>query len=90
MKLGFIYLFKNIVIFIKAYLLLGYRVGYTPIDFSSPLNEGSTRKRRSLGGEFQILRQLLRIMNKRKSSTLWTLLQDKTNPEYHREIKSFS
>jgi len=77
-------------LFIKAYLLLGYRVGYTPIDFSSPLEEGSTRKRRSLSGEFQILRQLLRIMNKRKSSTLWTLLQDKTSPEYQSEIKSFS
>jgi hypothetical protein len=77
-------------LFIKAYLLLGYRVGYTPIDFSSPLDEGSSRKRRSLSGEFQILRQLLRIMNKRKSSTLWTLLQDKTCPEYQGEIKSFS
>jgi glycosyltransferase involved in cell wall biosynthesis len=75
--------------FVKAFSLYGYRVGYTPLNFSSPLSEGSSRKRRSLVGEFQVLRQLLKITNKRKSSTLWKLAKNEIYPEYQHEIKTF-
>ena len=76
--------------FVKAFSLYGYRVGYTPVNFSSPLDEGSSRKKRSLAGEFQVLRHLLRIMSKRKSSTLWKLAKGQTIPEYQNEVISFN
>lgn len=48
----------------------GYRVGYCPINFSSPLHLGTTRKKRSISTELLILFQILRIRRSSASSQL--------------------
>jgi len=56
---------------LRAYVLQGYRVGYVPISFASPSQDGTTRKRKSLLSEFSILSNLLRIRRTRKESQLY-------------------
>jgi glycosyltransferase involved in cell wall biosynthesis len=56
---------------IRAFLDHGLRCGYQPVVFRSPIEAGTTRKRRSLGTEAAILRQLLAIRTSRKSSALF-------------------
>ena len=51
-------------------MLNNYLVGYTPIGFSSPLNIGSSRKKRTILTEIIILIKILTRIYKRKSSTL--------------------
>jgi glycosyltransferase involved in cell wall biosynthesis len=51
-------------------LLLGYRVGYTPVRYSSPLEYGTTRKPRSVRTEIEVFKNIVRIQNEKKSSPL--------------------
>ena len=59
-------------LFLKAYLLKGYRVGFTPVEFVSPLEHGSTRRRRNLKQELELLKHLTRIASGRKKSYLYS------------------
>ena len=56
---------------LRAYVLQGYRVGYVPIGFASPSQDGTTRKKKSLISEFSILRNLVKIRRARKESELY-------------------
>ena len=56
---------------LRAYISQGYRVGYVPISFASPTQDGTTRKRKPLVSEFSILSNLLRIRRARKESQLY-------------------
>lgn len=56
---------------LRSYQDFGFRVGYVPIGFSSPLGDGSTRHIRSISSEIQILSNLLRIRKKWKNSRLF-------------------
>ena len=51
-------------------LLHGYRVGFMPVEFSSPLAWGTTRKRRTLRADLTIRREIKRIRNVWKESAL--------------------
>lgn len=51
-------------------LLRGYRVGYTPVKYSSPLDLGTTRKPRSISTEIEVLKNILRIQVSKKKSPL--------------------
>lgn len=51
-------------------LLLGYRVGYTPVRYSSPLEYGTTRKPRTIRTEIEVFKNILRIQIKKNSSPL--------------------
>jgi glycosyltransferase involved in cell wall biosynthesis len=51
-------------------MLNNYLVGYTPIGFSSPVNIGTSRKKRTILTEIIILIKILTRFNKRKTSTL--------------------
>lgn len=51
-------------------LLHGYRVGFTPVEFSSPLAWGTTRKRRTLRADLAIRREIRRIRKVWKTSAL--------------------
>jgi len=51
--------------------LNNYRVGYTPVGFSAPLKEGSTRKKRTALSEFLIFLNIIRISSSREESLLW-------------------
>jgi glycosyltransferase involved in cell wall biosynthesis len=56
---------------IRAWDLSGYRCGYIPIRFDSPLEAGTTRKGRTLKQEAEILKNLWRIQYKWKNSSLY-------------------
>ncbi len=73
-------------LFIKAKIMFGYRVAFTPINFSSPLEDGSSRKRRTLSSELQIFNQLLRISKARKNSILWSLANSRQIPIVEHEV----
>ena len=51
-------------------LLHGYRVGFLPICFSSPLEWGTTRKRRTLTADLTIRKEVRRIRSLWKDSAL--------------------
>jgi glycosyltransferase involved in cell wall biosynthesis len=74
---------------IKAFLTKGYRCGFTPVNFRSPLGAGSTRKMRSIRDEAQILFKLLKISRKRKQTILngIDLLRQTALPEP--EVRTF-
>lgn len=55
----------------RAYRDHGLRCGYMPIGFSSPLEHGTTRRRRSLSTEWHIFRNILRVRRERLSSALF-------------------
>jgi glycosyltransferase involved in cell wall biosynthesis len=57
----------------RAYQRHGFRVGYTPVGFLSPLADGSTRKRRTLKNEYEVFTNLLRISRSRRRTTLYNL-----------------
>lgn len=57
----------------RGYQRHGFRVGYTPVRFLSPLEDGSTRKRRTLRNEFEVFTNLLRISRSRRRTTLYKL-----------------
>lgn len=66
-------------------LLMGFRVGYTPVKYSSPLSLGTTRKPRSIHTEIEIFKNILRIQIRKKKSplnsktTIQTALSDTQN-----------
>lgn len=61
---------------IRAFLLYNFRVGYVPVVFSSPIHLGTTRKQRSIKTELIIIRKILNIYKKRKTSKLWLASKD--------------
>ena len=65
-----------------------YRVGFVPINFSSPISDGSARKVKSLLAEFEILKNIIRIRNERKKSLIY-LLDKKASVFPKNEIWNF-
>lgn len=56
---------------VRSWALRNYRCGYVPVNYFSPLEDGSTRKNKSLEQEIQLIRNLFRIKNKWKNSFLF-------------------
>ena len=56
-------------LFLRA-SLVGYRCGYVPIDFLSPLKSGTSRARRSWKTEFALTTNLFRIRNSRENCAI--------------------
>lgn len=86
---GFFQGYDEHELFINALVFFGYRVGFTPLDFYSPLEDGSSRKRRSISSEVQILMQLWRIRKARKASILWSLTSNRQPPIVKYELRSY-
>jgi GT2 family glycosyltransferase len=63
------------------------RVGYTPVNFSSPLHLGATRKHRTALSEFLIFINILRIKKHRLSSAFWSHRQEKNLLYFSPEIR---
>lgn len=55
---------------LRSFLKFGYRTGFVPVNFDSPLEHGSTRKARSLGEELSIIAQLFKVRRKRRKTLL--------------------
>jgi len=51
---------------LRAFLKMRYRCGFVPVEFSSPLTDGTTRKSRSIKTEFRILHFIIRSILKKK------------------------
>ena len=49
-----------------AHSLFGWRVAYHPVIFSSPLELGTTRKKRSIADEFRLLRRAMKFASIQK------------------------
>jgi glycosyltransferase involved in cell wall biosynthesis len=64
-----------------------YRVGYSPVNFSSPLHLGATRKHRTALSELLILVNILRIRKHRLKSPFWTAGQGKKFDHFPPEIR---
>ena len=58
---------------LRALSKLKKRVAYLPMKYSSPLEHGSTRKKRTLRTELEILYFLIKISARRKHTSLWTI-----------------
>jgi glycosyltransferase involved in cell wall biosynthesis len=70
--------------------IAGYACGYSPVAFSSPDEDGTTRKPRSWKSEVDILRELLRISRSRRSSALSLYAEGLiTPPEARVEVRRF-
>lgn len=59
---------------LRGFLKAGYRCGYVPIGFESPLAHGTTRRPRSVNQEALLLWNLARIRSSWKSSALYQFL----------------
>ena len=55
---------------LRGFNEFGYRCGFVPVSFYSPLKAGTTRKPRSLRSELEILRKLMEIRPNWRSSSL--------------------
>ena len=74
----------------RAYVSNGYRTAFVPIGFSSPLNLGSTRKRRSLATLILFSRSQKRTAKHIFDSGLYQLTQvGDSAPRPVREIRTF-
>ena len=82
--------FDEHYLWLKARATLGYKVAFSPVTFSSPLEVGSMRKQRSLKSEILILRNLLRIWGPRRKVLLdvstWTEIENPLAPADRRTI----
>lgn len=58
---------------VRAQLQLGLRVGYLPINFSSPLSWGTTRKGRPWRSSLALIWEKIRTSRRRRNSYLWRL-----------------
>lgn len=56
---------------LRGWIAGNYRSGFIPIKFISPLEDGTTRKEKTLGQEIEIFKNLLRIKKIWKKSTLF-------------------
>lgn len=67
----------------RAYRDRKLRCGFVPVRFAAFMSHGSTRRRRSIRTEIEIIRHLLRIRSARKSSGIYELgnMQDVALPE---------
>lgn len=55
---------------LRAWVTKKFRVAYLPIGFESPLQQGTTRKKKTLKNNFEIFLLMLRVARKRKNSLL--------------------
>lgn len=70
-------------------LKFGFRVGFVPIGFQSPLFLGSSRKVRTIATEFQILRHLIRIRKNYHNTDLAALCNMFAEKLVNPEIRAF-
>lgn len=70
-------------------LKAGFKAGYTPVSFDSPLSLGSTRKERSIKSEVLIFINLVRIRVHRRYSELFIIWEQRKNFTYQPEIRDF-
>ena len=54
----------------RAWITRGYRVGFHPVNFTSPLNHGSTRKHKSFAKKFVLSKKRARMARKSNESYL--------------------
>lgn len=74
----------------RARMSKGYGVGFLPVEFHSPIADGTTRQRRSLSSEIQIFRELLRIQPGRKNTALAQIHADRALFSALPEIRELS
>lgn len=74
---------------LRAWAQKNYRSGYIPIDFSSPLRDGASRKMRTINQEFEIVLNLLRINKSRKKSTIYEAHKLLDDRKLKLEIREF-
>ena len=73
----------------RAWNLKGYRSGYVPVGFLSPLADGATRKMRTIKQEFEILSNLVRTQNVSKESALYSALKVLKDKNINIQIREF-
>lgn len=64
-----------------------FRVGFSPVNFSSPLHLGATRKHRSALSELLIFVNILRVRKHRLKSPFWTAGQGNKSEHFPPEIR---
>jgi GT2 family glycosyltransferase len=74
---------------LRVWLTYFHRVAFVPINFSSPLANGTTRKPRSFRTEFLIYLNLIRINSNRKSTLLYKYRLSKKFQLPVREIRYY-
>ena len=57
---------------LNSFVKFGFRTGFAPVNFDSPLEHGSSRKLRSLVDQIGIAFEMLRVRRKRKHTLLAT------------------
>jgi glycosyltransferase involved in cell wall biosynthesis len=73
-------------LFLRA-SLVGYRCGYVPIDFLSPLKSGTSRARRSWKTEYALTKNLFRIWKNRNTCAITVSYYEK--PSSVPQIRNF-
>jgi glycosyltransferase involved in cell wall biosynthesis len=74
----------------RAFISNGYRTAFVPVGFSSPLNQGSTRKKRALPTLLLFSRSQKRTAKHILNSGLYQLTQvEASTPRPVREIRTF-
>jgi glycosyltransferase involved in cell wall biosynthesis len=75
----------------RAFFTNGYRTGFVPVGFKSPIHHGSTRKTRSLSTLVHLARSMRRTAKHLPRSGLYSLIELGENaPLPSNEIRSFS
>ncbi len=74
---------------LRGWIISSLRVGYIPVDYYSPIDDGTTRKERSLKQELQILKNVLRIAKKRRASYLYNARELLLSKPITREVRVF-
>jgi glycosyltransferase involved in cell wall biosynthesis len=73
---------------IRAWDLCSYRSAYVPVGFDNPLNDGTTRKGRTLRQEFDIFKNLCRIHKRWQNSTLYRAQDILSKKPLHPQIRN--
>lgn len=81
--------FDDHEMFLKANLEFGYRVGYVPIGFISPISSGSSRRPRTLLNELLFLFHILKRRKRIKRSYLYSCNQSKDPINFTNKILDF-
>lgn len=76
----------------RAFVTQGYRTAFVPVAFKSPIDQGSTRKRKSLSTMIYLSRQMRRTSKHLLNSGLYSLIKIGEKPRHSPmpEVRSYS
>jgi glycosyltransferase involved in cell wall biosynthesis len=69
--------------------LKGYAVGFHPVNFVSPEEWGSSRKKRTFSSEYAVASKFFSSFRNLRKSKLWSVVANQTYPEVSKRIVQF-